>query len=235
MLLVVLAFFAKSCQLSSLQHPPPPRGAGSQQQLQHLTVDNCWLCHPACVKPSTASKRVRELSTGCVLPAARSNIDHSAWAAAAAAAAAVMGGQGSTRQHLQGRQQLEDRHVTWKRSGGGYIQLSFDLKCGVAQRAVPDADSAAGHAKWDFLPRNQPKATHRVEMMLHQLMLYLTKGYTREWHSKSVQWQQLQAGRQQLQAGRKLRMRAARCRRRRRCRAPMSSPPLPSPHPPLQS
>ncbi len=123
-LLVVLAFYAHSCQLHSLQHPPPRRGQPKDSAVG-VTVENCWLNQKACVRPSTASKRERQLYTGCVQPAVRSKIDHAAWATAARGAA------GSTARR---RQQLQDRNVKWKRAGGGYIQLSFDLSCSIGKK-----------------------------------------------------------------------------------------------------
>lgn len=165
-LLVVLAFFAHSQQLLSLQHPPRQQPRGSAH---HLTVGNCWLNQQGCVRPSTASKRERELSTGCVQPAVRSSIDHTAWTE-------TLRGQlaGLSWQQRRERRQLQDRRVKWKRSGGGYIQLSFDLECALAKTAKPDVDG------WEVAAPPQPRATRRVELMLHQLILYLKEKYTCE-------------------------------------------------------
>lgn len=148
-LVVVLAFFQHSCQLASLQHPATAP----------LTVDNCWLGHTECVKPSTASKRVRELDTGCVHPAAKSRINHTAWAE-----------EVSGWRHL-GRHRQPERRVRWNRAGGDYIQLSFDMECKVFQ--------AAAGAAW-HKPENPPWKVQRVELMLHQLVWYLTNPNTCE-------------------------------------------------------
>jgi hypothetical protein len=153
-LLVVLAFFQHSCQLKLDR---PCRTASAP-----LTAENSWVCHHEYVRDSTASKRVRDVHTGCVHPPPRSKVNHKAWAL-------LLRWQRGT--PLERRQH---RHVCWKMTGGGYIQLSFYLFCKLELVADARAD------EWKTAARPQVVVLHKVELMLHQLVLYLKAQYTCE-------------------------------------------------------
>ncbi len=68
---VVLAFFVGSPQLAKLR-------TDGEHNKDTITsrLENSWIQHPALVKESNENKRVADLYSGCVRPAAWSTIDH---------------------------------------------------------------------------------------------------------------------------------------------------------------
>ncbi len=68
---VVLAFFVGSPQLAKLRTD----GEHNKDSITS-SLENSWIQHPALVKKSNETKRVADLHSGCVRPAAWSTIDH---------------------------------------------------------------------------------------------------------------------------------------------------------------
>lgn len=110
--LVVMGFFMESRQLVGPTLPAPPVQEGQEPAAVHMvTADNCWLSNMACIKGSKAAKRISELGTSCVYPAAKSKISLGE----------------------------NERHVKWSYSSGGYLYLQFDLRGVVAKEGDGEA------------------------------------------------------------------------------------------------
>ena len=128
LLCVVMPFFKQSTQLQRLTEP-----AAASAQLSAVSVDNCWLQHPCCVKDSTATKRVRDLRTGCVKPAAATKITKALEEAAALPAPS--------------RRQPSKRVLKWAKLGGYY---KLDLY--VWGVPVLQEDNTASGPQWVPVP-----------------------------------------------------------------------------------
>ncbi|KAI3436383.1 hypothetical protein D9Q98_002437 [Chlorella vulgaris] len=157
LLCVVMPFFKKSAELRRLTEP-----AAASAQLSAVTVDNCWLQHPCCVKDSTATKRVRDLRTGCVKPAAATNITEALEEAAELPAPS--------------RRQPSMRVLKWAKLDD-YYRLDLYL-WGVP---VLQEDNTASGPQWVPVPA-QDIQKHTVHVDLHVLIAHMSAGYTDPHH-----------------------------------------------------
>ncbi|KAL4852654.1 hypothetical protein ACK3TF_006266 [Chlorella vulgaris] len=157
LLCVVMPFFKQSTQLQRLTEP-----AAASAQLSAVSVDNCWLQHPCCVKDSTATKRVRDLRTGCVKPAAATKITKALEEAAALPPPS--------------RRQPSERVLKWAKLGGYY---KLDLY--VWGVPVLQEDNTASGPQWVPVPA-QDIQKHTVHVPLHVLIAHMSAGYTDPHH-----------------------------------------------------
>ena len=142
---VVVPCFLGSRHLLSLTHPAIADGG-----LESVTAENCWLQWPCTVKPSTHSKRERDIKTGCVLPAPKSRIVESFKKAAELAAPA---------------DRPADRRPSYAQNDDGYAYLEFDVWGVLAMEEV------AG--KWQDIDPPQTRAG-QVWCAMHALRLMRT-------------------------------------------------------------
>ena len=109
--LVVMPCFKGSWQLLRLTC-----GAGEMrphEALAAVTGQNCWMQWPSSVRSSTQSKRRRDIKTGCVLPAPRSQI-----VGANKVEAAALAGSAA---------RPADRRLRFSTNGDGYSYVEFDV------------------------------------------------------------------------------------------------------------
>lgn len=105
--------------------------------------------------PRKGGKKQHDLLTQCVHVAADSKVDH-------------------THDSSSG---TKDKKVSWSHSGDGLYQVSFDLFASRVARegSKRQKDAQADWGRW-VAAASEPPASHRVELMLHQLIMYLGEG-----------------------------------------------------------
>lgn len=157
--LVIMPFFLRSTQLLCPHWPGLAmvmdwhRAGGAPPETDRPSSSNTpqtWLERPGLVKLDKRwGKKRKEIVTACVAPAASSKITHLA---------------------LVGEEWVNQRDVKWKLGGGGYYQLTFNVRAAVIAKGCRGS-------QWEEMD-GEAEGVMRVQLYLHQLMFYFRKGFT---------------------------------------------------------